>query len=58
MYLLDTDICIFIKNRTPLYVLEKWRNVLEQTVYLSSITVAELQLGVYISQNIEKTEYP
>jgi tRNA(fMet)-specific endonuclease VapC len=30
------------------------RSVLEQTVYLSSITVAELQFGVYNSQNIEK----
>ncbi len=55
MYLLDTNICIFIKNRKPLYVLERLRNVLEQTVYLSSITVAELQFGVYNSQNIEKT---
>ncbi len=54
MYLLDTNICIFIKNRKPLYILEKLRSVLEQTVYLSSITVAELQYGVYNSQNIEK----
>jgi tRNA(fMet)-specific endonuclease VapC len=54
MYLLDTNICIFIKNRKPLHVLEKLRSVLQQTVYLSSITVAELQFGVYNSQNIEK----
>ena len=54
MYLLDTNICIFIKNRKPPNVLEKLRSVLEQTVYLSSITVAELQYGVYNSQNIEK----
>ncbi|MBF0409499.1 MAG: type II toxin-antitoxin system VapC family toxin [Candidatus Riflebacteria bacterium] len=54
MYLLDTNICIFIKNKKPLNVLEKLRSVLDKNVYLSSITVAELQFGVYNSQNIEK----
>jgi len=54
MYLLDTNTCIFIKNRKPPHVLEKLRSVIEQTVHLSSITVAELQFGVYNSQNIEK----
>jgi tRNA(fMet)-specific endonuclease VapC len=34
--------------------LEKLHSVIKQTVYLSSITVAELQFGVYNSQNIEK----
>ncbi len=54
MYLLDTNICIFIKNKKPLNVLEKLHRIINQTVYLSSITVAELQFGVYNSQNIEK----
>ncbi len=54
MYLLDTNICIFIKNRKPLYVLEKLRSVIEKSIFLSSITVAELQFGVYNSQHIEK----
>jgi tRNA(fMet)-specific endonuclease VapC len=54
MYLLDTNICIFIKNRKPLNVLEKLHGAIKQTVYLSSITVAELQFGVYNSKNIEK----
>jgi tRNA(fMet)-specific endonuclease VapC len=54
MYLLDTNTCIFIKNEKPCHVLEKLHSVIEQTVYLSSITVAELQFGVYNSQNIEK----
>jgi tRNA(fMet)-specific endonuclease VapC len=54
MYLLDTNTCIFIKNKKPLRVLEKLRSVIEKNVYLSSITVAELQFGVYNSQNIEK----
>jgi tRNA(fMet)-specific endonuclease VapC len=54
MYLLDTNTCIFIKNEKPYHVLEKLHSVIEQTVYLSSITVAELQFGVYNSKNIEK----
>ena len=54
MYLLDTNTCIFIKNKKPLHVLERLRSVLDQNVFLSSITVAEMQYGVYNSQNIEK----
>ena len=54
MYLLDTNTCIFIKNNKPLHVLEKLRSVLDQNVFLSSITVAEMQYGTYNSQNIEK----
>lgn len=54
MYLLDTNICIFIINKKPIHVLDKLRNVIEQKIYLSSITVAELQFGVYNSQHVEK----
>ena len=54
MYFLDTSTCIFIINKKPVHVLEKLRSVIEQKIYLSSITVAELQFGVYNSQNIEK----
>lgn len=54
MYLLDTNTCIFLKNKKPLHVLDKLRSVLDLGVYISSITVAELQFGVYNSKNIEK----
>ena len=54
MYLLDTNTCIFLKNKKPLHVLDKLRSVVDLGVYISSITVAELQYGVYNSQNIEK----
>jgi tRNA(fMet)-specific endonuclease VapC len=54
MYLLDTNTCIFLKNKKPLHVLDKLRGVVDLGVYISSITVAELQFGVYNSQNIEK----
>jgi len=54
MYLLDTNTCIFIKNKKTAHVLEKLKSVLHERLYISSITVAELQYGVYQSTNIEK----
>jgi tRNA(fMet)-specific endonuclease VapC len=54
MYLIDTNTCIFLKNKKPIHVLEKLRSVLNQDVYLSSVTIAEMQFGVYNSQSIEK----
>ena len=54
MYLLDTNTCIFIKNGKPPYVLSRLQEVIRKKVYVSSITLAELQYGVYNSQNIEK----
>jgi tRNA(fMet)-specific endonuclease VapC len=54
LYLIDTNTCIFLKNRKPVHVLEKLREVLKQDVFLSSVAVAEMQFGVYNSQSIEK----
>ena len=54
MYLLDTNICIFLKNRKPIQVLERLKAVIDKDVFISSISVAELQYGVYNSQNVEK----
>ncbi|AEJ18277.1 type II toxin-antitoxin system tRNA(fMet)-specific endonuclease VapC [Gracilinema caldarium] len=54
MYLLDTNICIFIKNKKPKQVLDHLHQVINQNLYISSITVAELYFGVFNSQNIEK----
>jgi len=54
MYLLDTNICIFLKNRKPRNVLEHLHRVIDKNLYISSITVAELYFGVFNSQNIEK----
>jgi len=54
MYLLDTNICIFLKNRKPIQVLERLHSIINTNVFISSISVAELQFGVYNSQNIEK----
>ena len=54
MYLLDTNICIFIKNGKPPQVLQRLRQAIKEKVYISSITLAELQYGVYNSLAIEK----
>lgn len=56
MYLLDTNTCIFIKNERPATTLQKLREVIrtKKKVFLSSISVAELQYGVYNSQNVER----
>ena len=54
MYLLDTNICIFLMNKKPVRVLEKLKGCIDSGVHVSSITVAELQYGVYNSEYIEK----
>lgn len=55
MYLLDTNICIFVQNRRPPHVLEKLKRVSARSrVFISGITVAELQYGVYHSQRVEQ----
>ena len=56
MYMLDTNICIYaIKNR-PESVLEKIRDHLQEGLCISSITLAELRLGVEKSAFPEKNE--
>lgn len=54
MYLLDTNICIFLKNKKPPHVLERLRAAIGEGVRLSSVSVGELQYGVYNSTNIER----
>lgn len=54
MYLLDTNICIFLKNKKSPNVLHKIKEKKHLGIYISSITVAELQFGVYNSKYIER----
>jgi tRNA(fMet)-specific endonuclease VapC len=54
VYLLDTNICIFLKNKKPPHVLERLRAAIGEGVRLSSVSVGELQYGVYNSTNIER----
>jgi tRNA(fMet)-specific endonuclease VapC len=54
MYLIDTNICIFLKNKKPHQVLERLKKVIGQRLFISSISVAEMEYGIYNSQNIER----
>ena len=54
MYLLDTNICIFLKKKKSPNVLQKIKENKHLGIYISSITVAELQFGVYNSKYIER----
>ncbi len=46
MYMLDTNICIYIINRRPRSVLEKFEALKRDSLCVSVITQAELQFGV------------
>ncbi len=54
MFLLDTNICIYIMNDHPPQVIQKFREIGVGNVCVSSITVSELQYGVYKSKQIKK----
>ena len=54
MYLLDTNICIFlIKKKNPLLI-EKFKKNYNNGIFISSLTLSELEYGVENSEHIEK----
>jgi tRNA(fMet)-specific endonuclease VapC len=53
-FLLDTNTCIYIIKNKPPQVLAKFQNLDISDVGISSITVAELEYGVYKSQRQEQ----
>lgn len=53
MYLLDTNICIFAIKKRPETVLKKLKEKISDGIYISSLTIAELEFGVENSQKIE-----
>ena len=54
MFLIDTNICIYIMNDHPLEVIQKFRDIGVGNICISSITVSELQYGVCKSKQIKK----
>jgi tRNA(fMet)-specific endonuclease VapC len=54
MYLLDTNICIYIIKKKPIEVFEKFKKLNIGDLKISSITYAELYFGAYNSQDVEK----
>jgi tRNA(fMet)-specific endonuclease VapC len=55
-FLLDTNICIYIIKRRPLQVLRKFETFKINDLGISSITLAELEFGVYLSKYPEKNQ--
>ena len=54
MYLLDTNICIYIINKRPRKVIERIKTLEPVNIKLSSISVSELEYGVAKSKYREK----
>ncbi|WP_462323665.1 type II toxin-antitoxin system tRNA(fMet)-specific endonuclease VapC [Desulfoplanes sp.] len=59
-YLIDTNICIYIMNKKPIRVIQKFKDQDIGQLGISSITVSELCYGVYKSsypkKNMERLE--
>ncbi|WP_457551554.1 type II toxin-antitoxin system tRNA(fMet)-specific endonuclease VapC [Desulfobacula sp.] len=59
-FLIDTNICIYIMNRRPPEVIQKFKDSEVGQIAISSITVSELQYGVskskYREQNLKRLE--
>ncbi len=54
MYLLDTNICIYLIKKKPIQVLNNFQEVTPGKIAISSITFSELQFGVEKSDYQEK----
>lgn len=55
-YLLDTNICIYIMNKRPAKVIEKFKRFDLGEVGLSTITLSELKYGVAKSTRTEQNQ--
>ncbi|MDX9898226.1 MAG: type II toxin-antitoxin system VapC family toxin [Spirochaetia bacterium] len=53
MYLLDTNICIYIINQHPRHVVNHVKTLQPHQIKLSAISMAELEYGVSRSKNRE-----
>ena len=53
IYMLDTDICIYIVKRKPLRVLKRLELIQPDQLSMSAITFAELMNGAKKSQRVE-----
>ncbi len=54
MYLLDTNICIYLIRRKPIQVLHRFQQIKIGSIGISSITFSELTFGAQKSQFPEK----
>ena len=60
IYLIDTNICIYIMNQKPSEVIQKFKNTEVGQIGISTITVSELSYGVaksnFKKQNAQRLE--
>lgn len=56
MYLLDTNICIYIIKKKPAQVLKILQKKINDHIYVSAITIAELEHGAARSQFPERNK--
>ena len=54
MYLLDTNICIYAIKNKPISVLERIKENSRFGIYISSLTIAELEYGIENSNRVEE----
>lgn len=54
MYMLDTNICIYIIKRKPTSVMEQLNRKMSSGIAISAIALAELEYGVFMSEHKEK----
>ena len=54
MYLLDTNICIFLIKNKNQQLIEKLKKNYNKGIFISSLTLAELEFGVENSDHKEK----
>lgn len=57
IYLLDTDICIYIIKRKPANVFARFNELALGAVGISTITLAELEYGAAKSSQPERNKY-
>ena len=55
-YLLDTNICIYIMNKKPEAVYQKFKKVSLDTIFISAISEYEIKYGVEKSQKSDKNK--
>jgi tRNA(fMet)-specific endonuclease VapC len=55
-YLLDTNMCIYIINRRPLEVIQKFKQCAPGQIGISAVTLSELRYGISKSTRREKNE--
>jgi len=55
-YLIDTNICIYIMNKKPFNVIQRFKQIKMGEIGVSTITISELQYGISKSKQRRKNK--